>query len=62
VKPYFSSPESKMMLRVAMGALLASKMFSVASPYCLKIAVNALSGSTINMTMAYYGIIGFGGF
>jgi ATP-binding cassette, subfamily B, heavy metal transporter len=61
VKPYFNSPESKMVLRVAMTAMLVSKLLAVGSPYCLKIAVNALSASEgVNMTMAYYGIAGFG--
>lgn len=59
VKPYFSSPESKQVLRIAMTAMIVSKLFSVGSPYCLKIAVNALSGTTLNMNLAYYGVIGF---
>ena len=61
IKPYFNSPESKNILRIAMAAMLLSKVLAVASPFCLKFAVNGLSASQgLNMSMAYYGIIGFG--
>lgn len=60
MKPYFSSPESKRVFWIAMTAMVASKLLAVASPYFLKVAVNALAGQTINMQMAYYGIAGFG--
>lgn len=43
-----------------MTAMIASKCFAIASPYCLKLAVNALSGTSLNMSMAYYGVAGFG--
>lgn len=46
-----------------MAAMLFSKLAAVGAPYCLKIAVNALSAApSLNMQLAFYGVAGFGFF
>lgn len=59
--PYLIEGRNKNIFYGSIGLLIASKLMAVASPYCLKIAVNALSGTSINYSLATWSILGFGG-
>lgn len=61
IQPYLMSDGKHKIFYGAMGLMLASKIFAVASPYFLKIAVNALANSqAINYNLAAMSIVGFG--
>ena len=61
IKPYMMSEGKKKAFYTAMGLMVASKLLAVTSPYCLKIAVNALStAETLDLSTGLWGIAGFG--
>ena len=59
--PYLIEGKNKKIFYGSMGFLLASKLAAVASPYFLKVAVNALTGAQFNYSLAWWSIVGFGG-
>lgn len=52
--------DSRKYFYLAMGSMVLSKSLAISAPYCLKIAVNALTAATVNFNLAAMGIIGFG--
>lgn len=61
IRPYVMTGGKKKIFYLAMAAMVASKLLALASPYCLKIAVNAIAQSqTMNYNLAVAGVLGFG--